>query len=285
MNARLKAAKATRDGNFEGIWDGAEAPDAADRFTLDIDGFEGPLDLLLHLAREQRVDMLHISVLALAEQYLVFVEEARKRRLDLAADYLVMAAWLAYLKSRLLLPKADAGKDEPAEELASLLQFRLKRLEAMRKAAQKLMAGRVLGRDVFARGAPEAVIVTDESRFSATLYDLLAAYGAMRQRVVNSSMTIKQRRVWALKEARELLEKLIGGLDEDDWTELDGWLIRYVLSAEERATAIASSFAASLELVKEREIDLRQEAEFAPLMMRKARRPIAAHPTQVTHDD
>jgi segregation and condensation protein A len=273
MNARLKAAKATRDGNFEGMWEGGDAPDAEDRFNLDIEGFEGPLDLLLHLAREQRVDMVQISVLALAEQYLAFVEEARKRRLDLAADYLVMAAWLAYLKSRLLLPRLDNGRDAPVEELASLLQFRLKRLEAMRKAAARLMAGTVLGRDVFARGAPEAVVVTDDSRFSATLYDLLAAYGGMRQRVVNSSMTIRQRRVWALKEARELLERLIGTLDasDDDWTALDGWLIRYVVSVEERATALASSFAASLELVKERRIDLRQDAEFSPLMVRKAR--------------
>jgi segregation and condensation protein A len=153
------------------------------------------------------------------------------------------------------------------------LQFRLKRLEAMRKAAARLMAGTVLGRDVFARGAPEAVVVTDDSRYSATLYDLLAAYGGMRQRVANSSMTIRQRRVWALKEARELLERLIGAMDasDDDWTALDGWLIRYVVSVEERATALASSFAASLELVKERRIDLRQDAEFSPLMVRKAR--------------
>jgi segregation and condensation protein A len=268
MTARQNAAKATRDGNFEGMWGEDDAPDAAERLNLDIDGFEGPLDLLLHLAREQKVDLLQISVLALAEQYLVFVEKARALRLDLAADYLVMAAWLAYLKSRLLLPKLDNGKAEPVEELASLLQFRLKRLEAMRKVAAELMAGNVLGRDVFERGSPEATITTDDSKFTATLYDLLSAYADMRVRGVNSSITISQRRVWALKEARDILQRLIGEID--DWTDLDHWLIRYITSPEERATAIASSFAASLELVKERFIDLKQDSAFGPLMLRKA---------------
>ncbi len=266
--SRLTAAKATRDGNFENMWGESDSPDTAERLNLDIGGFEGPLDLLLHLAREQKVDLLQISVLELAEQYLVFVEKARVLRLDLAADYLVMAAWLAYLKSRLLLPKLDNGKAGPVEELASLLQFRLKRLEAMRKVAAELMAGNMLGRDVFERGAPEATITSDESSFTATLYDLLAAYADMRTRNVNSSITITQRRVWALKEAREILQRLIGEID--DWADLDHWLIRYIVSPEERATAIASSFAASLELVKERLIDLKQDSAFGPLMLRRA---------------
>lgn len=268
MTARLNAAKATRDGNFENMWGEGEAPEATESLNLDIGGFEGPLDLLLHLAREQKVDLLQISVLELAEQYLVFVEQARALRLDLAADYLVMAAWLAYLKSRLLLPKLDNGKAEPVEELASLLQFRLKRLEAMRKVAAELMSGHVLGRDVFERGAPEAVIATEDSTFSATLYDLLSAYADMRVRGANSSITIKQRRVWALKEARDILQRLIGEID--DWTDLDHWLIQYITVPEERATAIASSFAASLELVKERFIDLKQDSAFGPLMLRRA---------------
>ena len=273
--SRHVAAKATRNGNFENMWgDEGDAPEAADRLNLDIGGFEGPLDLLLHLAREQKVDLLQISVLELAEQYLVFVEKARALRLDLAADYLVMAAWLAYLKSRLLLPKLDNGKAEPVEELASLLQFRLKRLEAMRKVAAELMAGNVLGRDVFERGAPEAVVTADESTFTATLYDLLSAYADMRIRGVNSSITIKLRRVWALKDARDILQRLIGEID--DWTDLDQWLISYITSPEERATAIASSFAASLELVKERLIDLKQDSAFGPLMLRKANMAIKA---------
>ncbi len=265
MSVRLAAAKAMQDGNFEGLWD--EAAPGEDRLTLDIDGFEGPLDLLLHLAREQKVDLLQISVLALAEQYLVFVERARALRLDLAADYLVMAAWLAYLKSKLLIPRSGRDQEQPGEELASLLQFRLRRLEAMRAVAQKLVGGRLLGRDVFARGAPEAEITRLDLRFSASLHDLLSAYGAMRQRVASSSMTIRQRRVWALKEARELLERLIG--DIADWTELDSFLLRYVVSGEERASALASSFAASLEMVKEGRIEVRQDAAFAPLQVRR----------------
>lgn len=268
MTGRLSAAKATRDGNFETMWGESDATEVAERLNLDIGGFEGPLDLLLHLARDQKVDLLQISVLELAEQYLVFVERARILRLDLAADYLVMAAWLAYLKSRLLIPKLDIGKTEPVEELASLLQFRLKRLEAMRKVAAELMSGSILGRDVFERGQPETVVTTDESSFKASLYDLLSAYADMRTRAINSSMTIKQRRVWALKEARDILQRLIGEID--DWTDLDRWLIHYITSPEERATAIASSFAASLELVKERFIDMKQDSAFGPLLLRKA---------------
>ncbi len=272
--SRLNAAKATRDGNFENMWgEGSISPEADERLNLDIGGFEGPLDLLLHLAREQKVDLLQISVLELAEQYLVFVEQARVLRLDLAADYLVMAAWLAFLKSRLLLPKLDNTK-EPVEELASLLQFRLKRLEAMRKVAAELMAGNVLGRDVFERGLPEAVISTDDGTYSATLYDLLSAYAEMRTRGANSSITIKQRRVWALKEARDILQRLIGQID--DWTDLDHWLVQFITTPEERATAIASSFAASLELVKERFIDVKQECAFGPLLLRKAGAAIKA---------
>jgi segregation and condensation protein A len=273
--SRLNAAKATRDGNFENMWgEESTSPEADERLNLDIGGFEGPLDLLLHLAREQKVDLLQISVLELAEQYLMFVEQARVLRLDLAADYLVMAAWLTFLKSRLLLPKLDNHKGEPVEELASLLQFRLKRLEAMRKVAAELMAGNVLGRDVFERGLPEAVITTDESTYSATLYDLLSAYAEMRTRGANSSITIKQRRVWALKEARDILQRLIGQID--DWTDIDHWLVQFITTPEERATAIASSFAASLELVKERFIDVKQECAFGPLMLRKAGTAIKA---------
>jgi segregation and condensation protein A len=268
MNSRLSAAKATKDGNFETLWDD-DAANANDEYlTLDIGGFEGPLDLLLHLAREQKVDLLQISVLELAEQYLRFVEQARALRLDLAADYLVMAAWLAFLKSKLLIPKADQTKDGPGEELASLLQFRLARLEAMRNVAQRLMAGRVLGRDVFPRGMPEAEIVSASNRFAATLYDLLSAYGEMRQRVASATITIRQRRVWALKEARDLLQRMLG--TALDWTELDSYILHYVVSPEERVSALASSFAASLEMVKERQVDMRQDRAFGPLMLRAA---------------
>ncbi|KAB2699152.1 segregation/condensation protein A [Ochrobactrum sp. Kaboul] len=234
---------------------------------IDVQGFEGPLDLLLHLARNQRVDLARISVLALAEQYLEFVERARAVRLELAADYLVMAAWLAYLKSKLLIPKQQGDDGETGEELAASLQFRLKRLEAMRDAAAALVNRNRLGRDVFARGMPEVVMVDRASQFSATLYDLLTAYASQRQRQAVSHVQITKRSVWSLKEARVALVRLMGG-DIEDWISLDRFLIDYALSPQERASALASSFAASLELVREGKLEVRQNAPFEPIYMR-----------------
>ena len=242
--------------------------------VVDVDGFEGPLDLLLHLARNQKVDLARISVLALAEQYIAFVEQARKLRLELAADYLVMAAWLAFLKSKLLIPKQPGDEGESGEELAAVLQFRLKRLEAMRDAAARLVNRNRLGRDVFARGMPEMVIIEKRNEYSASLYDLLTAYAAQRQRQAVTNVQIAKRGVWSLKEAREILTRLIGEIR--DWTALDAFLIRFMTTPEERATAIASSFAASLEMVREGMIEVRQEAAFAPLFMR-TRQKAAAH--------
>jgi segregation and condensation protein A len=242
--------------------------------VVDVEGFEGPLDLLLHLARNQKVDLARISVLALAEQYLKFVESAKAMRLELAADYLVMAAWLAYLKSKLLIPK-QAGEDgETGEELAAVLQFRLKRLEAMREAAARLVNRNRLGRDVFQRGMPEMVVVEKRNQFSATLYDLLTAYASQRQRQAITNVRIARRTVWSLQEAREILTRLIGSFR--DWTALDRYLIEYLTSPEERSTAIASSFAASLELVREGRIEIRQAEAFAPLYLRgrQAAKPI-----------
>ncbi|PRD41236.1 segregation/condensation protein A [Phyllobacterium phragmitis] len=238
--------------------------------VIDIQGFEGPLDLLLHLARNQRVDMARISVLALTEQYLLFIEQARALRLELAADYLVMAAWLAYLKSKLLIPKSPGDDGETGEELAAVLQFRLKRLEAMRDAAVKLVNRNRLGRDVFARGMPELVVVEKRNQFSASLYDLLTAYASQRQRrAAVARVEIAQRTVWSLKEARTILTRLMGEMS--DWTALDQFLIAFIPSPRERATALASSFAASLELVREGRIEIRQESPFKPLYMRTRR--------------
>lgn len=234
--------------------------------VVDVTGFEGPLDLLLHLARMQKVDLTRISVLALAEQYIRFIEKVRELRLEIAADYLVMAAWLAFLKSKLLIPKKDTDTGESGEELAAVLQFRLQRLEAMREAAARLINLNRLGRDVFARGAPETVIVEKRSEFSATLYDLLSAYAAERQRRVNTNVSIHKRKVWSLKEARELLNRLVGSFA--DWTVLDRYLIEYTSTPEQRATALASSFAASLEMVREGHIEVRQESPFAPIYLR-----------------
>jgi segregation and condensation protein A len=243
--------------------------------VVDVAGFEGPLDLLLHLARTQKVDLARISVLALAEQYLVFIETARKLRLELAADYLVMAAWLAYLKSKLLIPKQPGEEGESGEELAAVLQFRLKRLEAMRDVAARLVNRNRLGRDVFARGMPELVIVEKRNEWSATLYDLLTAYASQRQRQAISNVNIAKRGVWSLKDARRLLERIAGELR--DWTALDRFLIEYLATPEDRATAIASSFAASLELIREGTLEARQDEAFAPLYLRgrqHARKPI-----------
>jgi segregation and condensation protein A len=217
-----------KDGTLvpmDSLWQSdAERALSEPSLLIDVQGFEGPLDLLLHLARNQRVDLARISVLALAEQYLEFVERARAVRLELAADYLVMAAWLAYLKSKLLIPKQQGDDGETGEELAASLQFRLKRLEAMRDAAAALVNRNRLGRDVFARGMPEVVMVDRASQFSATLYDLLTAYASQRQ--------------------------------------------RHALSPQERASALASSFAASLELVREGKLEVRQNAPFEPIYMR-----------------
>lgn len=206
--------------------DGSALATTDPSLVVDVDGFEGPLDLLLTLARKQKVDLARISILALVEQYLHFVNEAHRLRLELAADYLVMAAWLAYLKSRLLIPEQ---KDEDAltgEELAAALAFRLRRLEAMREASAKLMNRNRLGRDVFVRGDPETLSIERKSRFAATLYDLLTAYAAQRQRTSVTSVHVRRRTVWSLQEARDLLTRLVG--KEMDWAPLDAYLSRYL---------------------------------------------------------
>lgn len=234
--------------------------------VVDVAGFEGPLDLLLHLARNQKVDLARISILALAEQYLAFIERVRALRLELAADYLVMAAWLAFLKSKLLIPKQPGEEGESGEELAAVLQFRLKRLEAMRDAAARLVNRNRLGRDVFARGMPEMVIVEKRNAYSASLYDLLTAYAQQRQKQAINNVTIARRAVWSLKDARAVLTRLVGSLA--DWTALDSFLIEYLAAPEERRTAMASSFAATLEMVREGKLEMRQEQVFSSIYLR-----------------
>lgn len=266
---------------MDSLWT-EEGPDRATgepALVVDVAGFEGPLDLLLHLARNQKVDLARISIVALVDQYLAFIDRVRKLRLELAADYLVMAAWLAFLKSKLLIPKQGGDEEATGEELAAVLQFRLKRLEAMRDAASRLVNRNRLGRDVFARGMPETVIVEKRNTFSATLYDLLTAYAGQRQRQAVTSVRIAKRGVWSLKEAREILTRLIGSFP--DWTELDRFLVEYLATPEERPTAIASSFAASLELVREGRIEIRQHEPFAPLYLRNR---AAAKPIEVVHE-
>jgi segregation and condensation protein A len=239
--------------------------------VVDVEGFEGPLDLLLMLARQQKVDLAKISILALANQYLAFIEEARRLRLELAADYLVMAAWLAYLKSRLLLPEANAPEGMSAEDMANALALRLKRLEAIRDVAEKLLARPQLDRDVFRRGRPEPIAHIRHPEWTATLYDLLSAYASQRQKHALAHVRFAKRNVWSLTEAREALERLIGGAT--DWTRLDEFLVAYVVDPSHRATVLASSFASALELVREGMAEIHQQGAFAPLYMRKREPP------------
>lgn len=248
---------------------------------IGVEGFEGPLDLLLHLARTQKVDLSRISVLALAEQYLGFVEKAQKVRIELAADYLVMAAWLAFLKSKLLLPQQVKDEGPSGEELAATLAYRLKRLEAIRTVAEKLVNLDRLGRDVFARGAPEHILTASRSSYDASLYDFLSAYASLRQRQSITQVIIEKRQVWSLVEARELLTAMLG--DIGDWTALDKYLLKYVSDPSMRTTAIASAFAASLELVREGSLEIRQDGAFGTIYMRKGEREAAV--AGVTNDN
>jgi len=244
----------------------AETP-AEDVLYVDVAGYEGPLDLLLDLARRQKVDLAHISILALAEQYLRFIETVRERRIEIAADYLVMAAWLAYLKSRLMVPQAPSDDEPSGEMMAALLQFRLKRLEAMRHAANQLMNRPRLGLQVYQRGMPEPITVQRRNLWEASLYDLLKAYATQRERAVPQDYQLFERAVWSLQEARDILQRLLG--ETLDWVSLDAYLAQYMTSPEQRVTAMASSFASSLELVRQGHVELRQTLAFGPLLLRR----------------
>jgi segregation and condensation protein A len=246
-----------------------DLPARGEAFVVDIEGFEGPLDLLLALARTHKVDIAKISILALVDQYLHFISEAQKLKLEVAADYLVMAAWLAYLKSRLLLPRDKEAPDTTsAEELALRLQFRLSRLDAMRNAVARLMTRKRLERDVFARGMPETIKTTRDTTYTAEIYDLLKAYADQRRRTVRVVHVVKARKVWSIKDARVRLEKLIGA-SAGEWAQLDLFIEQYLPTGEEGRTAIASSFGATLEMAREGLVEIRQDEPFAPIYMRK----------------
>ena len=248
----------------------SDEPAPGEAFVVDLEGFEGPLDLLLALARTQKVDLARISVDALVGQYLAYIQEAQKLRLELAADYLVMAAWLAFLKSRLLLPRDGATDDGPSgEELAARLAFRLMRLDAMRSVAAQLMTRKRLGRDVFPRGMPEGVKTIRTREHSAEVYDLLKAYADQRLRTtVRRAHVVKTRTVWSIKDARQRLETLVGRA-AGSWVQLDFFLEQFLPAPELGRTALASSFGASLELVREGAIEIRQAGPFAPIYLRR----------------
>jgi segregation and condensation protein A len=238
----------------------------ADRLTLDIDGWEGPLDLLLTLARTQKVDLAKISILALVEQYLAFINDAKKLKLEIAADYLVMAAWLAYLKSCLLLPKEEQADPSP-EELAMRLQLRLQRLNAMREAGARLLARDRLGRDVFERGSPEGLRVVRNASWQADLYDIISAYGSIRARNEPAIHVVGRRPVMTLEEALLRVERLLGITME--WASIESFLPE-TQDPEFRKSALASSFVAALELARKGKLEIDQKAPFAPLLIRAA---------------
>ena len=249
------------DGEFE------EPRGADDRLRVDVAGFEGPLDLLLKLARDQKVDLARISILALAEQYLAFIEAARSLRLEIAADYLVMAAWLAYLKSRTLVPQDEADEEPSGEELAADLAARLRRLEAIRDAGKRLMALPQLGIERLGRGMPEAVATRHQVVWDAKLFDVLAAYGALRLRQVIQTVEVPKREMMSMAEARDRLTSLLGVAV--GWAPLDNLLGEYLADPRLRASARASALSASLEMVREGELEFRQSEPFAPLYLRR----------------
>lgn len=260
---------------FDGLNDGedftaAQEAGATEALILDIGGWEGPLHLLLALARKNKVDLAVISMVELADQYLVFINEARSHRLDIAAEYLVMAAWLTYLKSRLLLPKPRPADDEPEPEvMAAALAFRLKRLDAMRAAGEALYGRALKGRDVFTRGAPEGVRSVRTPLYEAELYDLLKAYATRREREAFATYQPKSPNVYALEDARKRLTGITKRLT--GWERLDQLLpdedeLGY--DAPSRDSVLASSLLAALEITKDGEAHLRQDETYAPIWMR-----------------
>lgn len=233
---------------------------------LDLEGFEGPIDLLLTLAREQKVDLTRISILQLANQYLEFIAQARELRIEIAADYLVMAAWLAYLKSRLLLPDAEEGEEPSAAEMAARLAFQLQRLEAMRESAAKLMDRPQLGRDFFPRGEPERIPVVKTPVFDVSLYDLLTVYGAFNQRQSATTLRIDPSELYSMEDALRRLSGLVG--DVPDWTTLVSFLPPGLRAGIMARSALAMTFVATLELARTGKIQMRQTGTFGPIYIK-----------------
>lgn len=249
-------------------WDAVTARREAEALIIDVDGFEGPLDLLLTLSRTQKVDLRRISILALTEQYLVFIEQARQLRIELAADYLVMAAWLAYLKSKLLLPP-EPGEDGPSgEDLAAHLAFQLERLAAMRDCAAKLMARDRLGRDRFVRGAPQAMTTAKKITWTAGLLDLMQAYARIRTRDDFRPFVMDRDAVLTMEQALDRLRGLVGYMG--DWADLMSYLPEgWTTDPKRRRSAAAANFAAALELTKAGKVEIRQSESFSPIQLRR----------------
>lgn len=235
---------------------------------LDLEGFEGPIHVLLELARDQKVDILQISMTQLADQYLDFIRKAKELRLELAADYLVMAAWLAYLKSRLLLPEPEGEEEPSGAEMAAALKFQLQRLQAMQNSAERLLALPKLGSEIFPRGAPEAIEIVQTSQYEATLYDLLKAYGRNKVRVEASQLRILPGNLYSVAQAIERLTRLLGEMP--GWHSLQGFLPPDLQDGLLQRSALAATLTASLELCREGKLRIRQEGTFGPIYLRSA---------------
>jgi segregation and condensation protein A len=237
-----------------------------DALIVRLEEYEGPMDVLLDLARRQKVDLVKISVLTLVEQYLAFIEEAKARKLEIAADYLVMASWLTYLKSKMLLPKVEEQGEEPtADEMAAQLAFQLQRLEAMRAAADKIMELPQRGQHFFMRGMPEGVRVTRKTEWTAEMFDLLEAYATQRVKAVDATIKYTPPKVYLIEEARERLSRILGAIP--DWAELTALSPIDEVDAP-RESVIASAFNAALEYAKAGKVEIRQTGAFAPLYLR-----------------
>lgn len=248
----------------------AVLPGLEGQLLLDLDGFEGPIDLLLTLAREQKVDITRISILALADQYLAFISHAQRIRLELAADYLVTAAWLAYLKSRLLLP-SDGEEEQPTgQQMADALAFQLRRLESMQKAGVQLFERPRIGRDVFARGMTEGPDVVTEAVYEPSLYELMRCYGQIQSRETDNVLHISPQELYSVEQAVDRLRQLLGSMP--DWESMAAFLPEDLKDGILMRSALASTFAATLELVRQGQAEIRQEAAFSPIFVRARNR-------------
>lgn len=248
-----------------------------DAFLLDIDGYEGPIDVLLDMARNQKVDLREISILQLVRQYLAFIERAKELRLELAAEYLVMAAWLAYLKSRLLLPQEKTeGAELSGEQMAEALQFQLRRLEAMREAGQKLLNRPQLGVNVFARGKPEGLRTKYETNWQVTLYDLLKAYGDITRRQEYQNYELPTFNILSMEDAANRLAKMLGNLPRSGphsvWTTLQSFIPEGITDPLLVRSTVASTFTAGLEMAKQGKLEIRQDGPFKTIYLRTANR-------------
>lgn len=263
---------AVQDSEFQEDPPRVEKPDETDALLLNIDGFEGPIDVLLELARNQKVDLMQVSILQLVRQYLNFMERAKEMNLDLAAEYLVMAAWLAYLKSRLLLPKENNEVDPSAEEMADALQFQLRRLEAMRDAAEELMKLPQLGQQVFARGMPEGVQIKTTTTWNVKLYDLLKSYGDIKRRIEGQSYDLPTYNLMSTDNAMSRLTRMLGQLPRKGmgsvWSTLESFMPDGIKDRLFGRSAMASTFTAGLELAKQGKMEIKQDGLFRPVYMR-----------------